>query len=46
MHSVIREKTEDTMKTKETEERRGKCEVTVMFEDKKRQYHNICTPNQ
>ena len=46
MHSVITEKTEDTMKTKEIEERRGKCEETMMFEDKKRQCLNVCTPNQ
>ena len=36
MHSVITEKTEDTMKIKETEERRRKHEETMMFEDKKR----------
>ena len=35
MHPVIIEKTEDTMTTKETEERRGKCEETMMFEDKR-----------
>ena len=46
MHSVIIEKTDDTMKTKETEERRAKCEETMMFKDKKRQCLNVCTPNQ
>ena len=31
------------MKTKETEERKGKCEESKMFEDKKRQCFNVCT---
>ena len=35
MQSVLPQKTEDTIKTKETEERRGKCEETMMFENKK-----------
>ena len=43
---LLSEKTEDTMKTKKTEERRGKHAETMMFEDKKRQCLNICTPNQ
>ena len=43
MHSVIIENTEATMKNKETEDRGGGHEENIMFEDKKRQYHNICT---
>ena len=35
MHSVITEKTEDIMMTKEIEEIRGKCEETIMFEEKR-----------
>ena len=31
---------------KETEERRGKHEETIMVEDKKRQCLNICSPKQ
>ena len=51
MHSVITEKTEDTMKTKETEAKKRRkeeetCEETMMFEDKKRQCLNKCTANQ
>ena len=39
-------KTDDTVKTEETKERRRKCEETMMFEDKKRQCLNVCTQNQ
>ena len=39
-------KTDDTVKTKETEERRRNHEETMTFEDKKRQCPNICTQNQ
>ena len=41
-----RRKTDDTVKTEETKERRRKCEETMMFEDKKRQCLNVCTQNQ